>query len=100
MSTYEKYPTTLIEGGVLKKGWDALLSEIRSKQKNKSIAIECYTGVYYHEVISSFKKLPHALFVDTRDLFKDEETILTMTIPFMTDDSPLNIWSTICCDLF
>lgn len=87
MSTYEKYPTTLIEGGVLKKGWDELLLEVRSKQKNKSIAIECYTGVYYHDVVSSFKKLPHTLFVDTRDLFKDEETILTMTIPFMTDDS-------------
>ncbi|HHT28717.1 mannose-6-phosphate isomerase [Petrimonas mucosa] len=87
MSTYQKFPSTVIEGGVLKKGWPAILQEIKREGRENIIAIECYTGIHYQEVMSTMRELPHQLFVDTRDLFKSKEAVEEMTSTFMTDDA-------------
>lgn len=83
---YDKYPATSIENGTLIKGWKNILNQLTPETGAHIIAIECYTGVYYEQLISYFKNIPHTLFVDTARLFKAEGEILRITENFMKED--------------
>src|SRR5690554_4225150 len=85
-SNYDKLPATRVEDGVLLKGWDDILNELISNANDNIICIECYSGVYYEELASRFRAIPHALFIDSTDYFKSEEEIHGMTKNFMKDD--------------
>lgn len=85
-SQYNKYPATLVEDGVLLKGWGRIIEQITRLINNEIICIECYTGVYYDQLIEEMKKIPHALFVDTSRLFKSESEILRITECFIKED--------------
>src|SRR5690554_5920604 len=86
MGTYDKFPSTLIEDGKLIKGWKNIVSELSSASRNKITAVECYTGIYYDNILSVFREMPHSMLVNTSELFKSEEEILAMTTPFLKDD--------------
>ncbi|MGD9950946.1 MAG: mannose-6-phosphate isomerase, partial [Desulfobulbus sp.] len=62
---YDKLPATFIEDGLLIRGWENILKEIILKTNNNVICIECYSGIYYEEVMSRFQKIPHVLFIDS-----------------------------------
>ncbi len=86
MSTYDKFPSTMVEEGRLVKGWDDILSELSGNSKNRRIAVECYAGIHYATILAKFRELPHTIFVDTLSLFKSEVEIMQMTAPFLKDD--------------
>lgn len=85
-SQYDKYPSTSIRDGVLIEGWKDILQQITPEGGYNIIAIECYSGLYYEQLLSHFKHIPHLLFVDTTQLFKPESDILQMTRNFMSED--------------
>lgn len=85
MGTYDKFPSTFIEDGKLIKWWNDIISEL-SSDKSNIIAVECYTGIYYSDLLTKIKEIPHTMLVDTSALFKSEEEILQMTAPFMKED--------------
>lgn len=85
-SQYDKYPATAIKNGTLIKGWKNILNKITPVDDTHIVAVECYTGVYYEQLISYFKNIPHALFVDTTQLFKTESEILQITKNFTKED--------------
>ena len=86
MGTYDKFPSTKIEDGRLIKGWDNILTELTTDRRGNITAVECYSGIYSKDLIQIFKTLPHAIFIDTTELFKSEEEIVAMTSPFLKDD--------------
>lgn len=85
-SQYDKYPATFIENGTLIKGWKNILNQLSPETGAHIIAIECYTGVYYEQLLSHFKNIPHVFFVDTTQLFKSESEILRITKNFTKED--------------
>lgn len=97
-SRYDKYPATFIGNGTLIKGWKDILHRITPEGDTNIIAIECYTGVYYEQLISYFKNIPHVLFVDTVRLFKDESEILRITENFMKEDTLFGYLSNLSID--
>lgn len=91
MSFYNKTPFFPIEGNLF-AGWDAVIAEIKAKMQCKSksrfiLTVECYQGVYHHELISNFIRLKPDLFVNAEDAFYSEEKILALTYPDVTDDA-------------
>jgi mannose-6-phosphate isomerase class I len=86
MSTYDKFPSTVVEDGKLVKGWKDIISELSGNSKSRKIAVECYTGVYYSNLLAKIRDIPHTLLVDTSELFKTETDIRQMTAPFLKDD--------------
>ncbi len=85
-SKYDKYPATSIEKGTLVKGWKNILQQITPETGNNIIVIECYTGIYYEQLLSHFKNIPHVFFMDTAQLFRSENEILRITENFMKED--------------
>lgn len=85
-STYDKFPATQIEDGLLIRGWYNILKKITSGASHQIICIECYNGVYHEEVMDQFRKTPHALFVDASSCFKPEKEIVQLTKKFTTED--------------
>lgn len=83
---YNKFPATSIEDGLLIRGWQNILNEIIHKTNNNVICIECYSGIYYEEVMSQFQKIPHVQFIDSSKLFKTENEILQLTKNFIKED--------------
>lgn len=86
MGTYDKFPSTKIEDGKLIKGWDNILTELTTDRSKNITAVECYTGIYFENLLPIFRALPHSIFIDTTELFKSEEEILEMTTPFLKED--------------
>lgn len=83
ISKYDKYPSTVINGGWLKKGWENILSELDFRQ---IVAVDFYTGVLEEEVTDAFLAMKPELVIATRSLMKSEAEILTMTDRYMTND--------------
>lgn len=82
---YDKFPATKLNNEMLWEGWEGILNKI-SPHNSQIISIDCYTGIYYEELSSKFKKIPHILFVDTQKLFKTESEIRQMSDIFIQDD--------------
>ena len=83
-SNYDKYPSTEIVGGWMKEGWADILSQLQ--QKNLTV-VDFYSGVLEDQVINALRQLGDVLLINTRDLFKSEDTVRQLTDPFMTDDT-------------
>lgn len=83
---YDKFPSTFVENGTLIEGWKNIIGKFSSGSDYNIIAIDCYTGIYFEELLSEFKKIPHSLFINTSELFKTEEEIVSMTKPFVKED--------------
>lgn len=85
-SNYEKFPSTLVEGYIL-KGWGNVISKFREIINMQPImALDAYVGTHEEEIIAKIKQLNPSLFINTRDLFKSEEDVREMTARYMTDD--------------
>jgi len=91
-ANYDKFPFVQVEAENRSciTGWQAigkkLNDEITSANK-KIIVIECYQGVYDEELVSNLKAtVKHDLWIDARDAYKNEQEILAMTYPDVTDD--------------
>lgn len=87
ISNYDKFPATEVIGP-LWLNWDSIrekLTESLSAGRNV-LAVECYQGVYIDEIIDEISRVPHSLFIDTRDLMKTPAEIEAMTRPYMTYD--------------
>lgn len=83
---YDKYPSTKFTGDIL-QGWESVRKKLTEELNGKKIlAVDLYTGTYETEIITQLCKLPHALFINMRNLMKPEDEIRQMTEPFMTDD--------------
>ncbi|SDD72384.1 class I mannose-6-phosphate isomerase [Niabella drilacis] len=83
---YDKKPCIRVSGQAF-EGWDAILNRIRKDPgSGKIVVVDCYTGICYEELLTQLKTLPHSLLVLTPHLFRDEDAILAMTKPFVTDD--------------
>ncbi len=86
MGTYDKFPSTKIEDGKLINGWSNILAELTTNNRRNITAVECYTGIYFENLLLIFRAIPHSIFIDTTELFKSEEEIVAMTTPFLKDD--------------
>lgn len=87
ISNYDKFPATETTGP-LWLSWDDIRDKLtESLSAGRSVlAVECYQGVYIDEIIYEISRVPHSLFIDTRDLMKTPAEIEAMTRPYMTDD--------------
>lgn len=93
MSRYDKFPSTVVEEGKLWKGWEALLLELSDRTTCNTIAVECYTGIHYPNLLEKIRELPHTLLVETASLFRSEEEIRQMTAQFLKDDQLFGFFS-------
>lgn len=84
-ANYDKFPSTKLTGTLI-QGWQSILSLLQEKRTSHVLAVELYTGVYEEEVLSAFSADYEGEIIDTRDLMKPENEIITMTERFMTDD--------------
>ncbi|MCF0175970.1 MAG: class I mannose-6-phosphate isomerase [Bacteroidales bacterium] len=82
-ANYDKFPSTKMEGTLI-QGWDGIVPAI-AKASDGPVVVELYTGVYEEDVFEAFGKVFDKV-IDTRDLMFDENKVLEMTAPFMTDD--------------
>ena len=86
-SNYDKYPATRLDAEVW-QGWEAIRAEwLRRKKEGRFVlVVECYQGVYHHEIEPELRKLAPACWIDTQSLFKSPAEIEAMTYPYVTDD--------------
>ncbi len=93
-SNYDKQPFIKVPGGdhACDVGFDQIEQRLRNALnrldgQRKVLAIECYTGIYYDDLLDQFKSgFGEALFFDTRKVFNSHESIMAMTEEFITDD--------------
>jgi len=102
-SNYDKYPSIAIEGHTCIEGWKNIVAELEKACKKLNdekivIAIECYQGVYTHEIAEAlFQYIPGAKLLDASSAMKTSDEIEKMVYPFVTDDpvfgymAPLNL---------
>lgn len=88
ISNYNKFPEVEIEKGNCIQGWDKIRAALqllneRKGETKKVVAIECYHGVYVSEI---FEALGNAAMMKTEAAYKDEDEIIEMVQPFVTDD--------------
>lgn len=86
-SLYDPYPKTKIEGhqGELIQGWESILSQLQEKMEDV-LVVDTYPGVYDEEIKHELKKIPHDVWIDAIELFKDQETIYEQLKYHITDD--------------
>lgn len=85
-ANYDRFPSTKISGTII-QGWEGICPLLRERlDSNQILAVDFYTGVHEEEVINALASLSAALFINTRDLMKPENEIISMTERFMTDD--------------
>lgn len=86
-SNYEKFPATKVQGSIL-KGWAEIVNKFSQLLLEKPIlAVDMYVGIHEDEVNMNLAKLNASLILNTRNLFKSEAEVLSMTEPFVTDDT-------------
>ncbi|BDD06278.1 class I mannose-6-phosphate isomerase [Aureibacter tunicatorum] len=89
-SNYDKLPNVeLNTNDEIFKGWPVIVDEIKktlNKNAKNIIVVETYQGVLHEELIEGLQGLEPAVFVNTMDLFKDEDAIKDMTWKDVTDD--------------
>ena len=83
---YDKRPSIKVDG-IIVTGWENIISLISKRTNNSQIiSIDCYTGFNERELIKHFQKIDHSLFIDTRNLFHKEKSLITLTETYVTDD--------------
>jgi len=91
-ANYDKSPFVQVEVENVScvTGWQSIgeqLNQQISQLNKRVVVIECYQGVYDDEIVSNLKSsLKHDVWLNARDAFKDEQEILNLTYPDVTDD--------------
>ncbi len=90
-SSYDKHPVirTGIDGGVLSVGWNDILERVRGEVSRgaRTIAVECYSGVFTGDVRHAFTQWGAAWTVfDTETVFKSSSDIERLVSRDLTDD--------------
>ena len=84
---YDKRPSIKINGLIV-TSWDNIIPFITAKTVHSRIVnIECYTGLNEEELQNQLQKIDHSLFIATKTLFHDEESLIALTDRYMTNDS-------------
>lgn len=84
---YDKRPSIKINGLIV-TSWDNIIPFITAKTVHSRIVnIECYTGLNEEELQNQLQKIDHSLFIATKTLFHDEESLIALTERYMTNDS-------------
>lgn len=91
MSNYNKMPFFPAAGEMF-TGWESIRERLKSgiksgKSERYILVVECYQGVYHHELLEGFKGLNPDLFIQSEDAFYAEEKIREITYPDVTDDA-------------
>lgn len=91
MSNYNKTPFFPVDGEIF-TGWksitERLKTEIDSKESERFVlVVECYQGVYHHELLEAFGSLNPDVLIMSEDAFYAEEKIREITYPDVTDDA-------------
>ena len=90
-SNYDKFPTIKVNytAGLKFEGYDSILKHLESilYSKNRCVCvIETYPGVYDDEILSQIKKLKYSILLESKDYFKDENTLNKQLYYNLTDD--------------
>lgn len=86
-SNYDKFPSTDVDGFIL-RGWSQIVEKLNALKEERSvIALDMYVGVHEEEILKEIKKLDPELLICTRELFKSEDEVIQMTDRFMTKDT-------------
>lgn len=89
-SNYNKYPSTTIKGypGDIICGYEGIIEKLKAEIQKDNFVLTCdtYPGVYDDEITTELKKLNPALFIDMKDIFKEEKTITEQLKYQLTDD--------------
>lgn len=91
MSNYNKMPFFPADGEMF-TGWESIRERLKTeinagKSERYILVVECYQGVYHHELLEGFKVLNPDLFIQSEDAFYPEEKIREITYPDVTDDA-------------
>lgn len=89
-SNYDKFPSIPVEGSIW-SGWKEILGHLRknindSNKEKFILLVECYQGVNEKELIKEFHGLDPYLFINTKEIFRPESEIASLTYPDVTDD--------------
>ncbi|MDP4273954.1 MAG: class I mannose-6-phosphate isomerase, partial [Bacteroidota bacterium] len=89
-SNYDKFPSIPVEGSIW-SGWKEILRHLRknindSNKEKFILLVECYQGVNDKELIKGFHSLDPYLFINTKEIFRPESEIASLTYPDVTDD--------------
>ena len=85
-SLYDPHPKTKINGypDALIDGWDAIRATLQPQ--GPTLVFDTYPGVYDEKVKAELKQIPHDVWIDAIDMFKDKETIREQLRYHITDD--------------
>lgn len=91
MSNYNKMPFFPADGEMF-TGWESIRERLKTeinagKSERYILVVECYQGVYHHELLEGFKGLNPDLVIQSEDAFYPEEKIREITYPDVTDDA-------------
>lgn len=86
-SLYDPFPKTRIKGydDVVIHGWDAIVEDL-DQNGGSTLVFDAYPGVFDEEVKKELKRIPHDVWIDALDMFKDGETIKEQLKYNITDD--------------
>lgn len=86
-SLYDPYPKTRIKGydDAVIHGWDAIVEDL-DQNGGSTLVFDAYPGVFDEEVKKELKRIPHDVWIDALDMFKDGETIKGQIKYNITDD--------------
>jgi len=93
-SNFDRFPVVKVEpdSSSCWVGWKAISDKINEevssgKASKVIVVVDCYQGVYHHELVSSLKdEITHHHFFDARESFLSQSEIDKMVEPFVTDD--------------
>lgn len=86
-SLYDPFPKTRIKGydDAVVHGWDAIVEDL-DQNGGSTLVFDAYPGVFDEEVKKELKRIPHDVWIDALDMFKDGETIKEQLKYNITDD--------------
>ncbi len=86
-SLYDPFPKTRIKGydDAVIHGWDAIVEDL-DQNGGSTLVFDAYPGVFDEEVKKELKRIPHDVWIDALDMFKDGETIKEQLKYNITDD--------------
>lgn len=86
-SLYDPFPKTRIKGydDAVVHGWDAIVEDL-DQSRAQTLVFDVYPGVFDEEVKKELKRIPHDVWIDALDMFKDGETIKEQLKYNITDD--------------
>ena len=82
---YDKFPSTLVDGQVI-RGWERILDVLEETLGDMSVwAIDLYVGSYEEDFLKVFRQTGREV-IDVRQLLRPESELREMTRRFITDD--------------